>query len=100
LSANDQSSTKDVLNFLIQFYSDFPEYQKNPLYLYGFRYGGIYAPLLAWDMHSYNLEKNLTGETSFLFPFKGFIVVNAVTDYRSDPSIYTMEMLNAFNIIP
>jgi hypothetical protein len=51
-------------------------------------------------MHSFNLEKNLTGDNSLIFPLKGFIVENAVTDYRSDPSIYTMEMLYAFSLIP
>jgi len=56
--------------------------------------------MLAWQMHSFNLEKNLTGDTSMIFPLKGFIVENAVTDYRSDPNIYSMEMLYAFSIIP
>jgi hypothetical protein len=51
-------------------------------------------------MHSFNLEKNLTGDTSMIFALKGFIVENAVTDYRSDPNIYTMEMLYTFNLIP
>lgn len=99
-SANDHSNAKDMLNFMIQFYSDFPEYKMNPLYLSGVSYGGIYAPLLAWHMHTYNLEKNLTGETTMVIPLKGFIVANAVTDYRSDPNIYSIEMLNAFNLIP
>ena len=35
-----------------------------------------------------------------MIPLKGVIVANAVTDYRSDPNIQTMEMLNAFNLIP
>ena len=51
-------------------------------------------------MHSYNLEKNLTGDASLIIPLKGFIVANAITDYKSDPNIYTMEMLYAFNLIP
>ena len=72
----------------------------NPLYLSGVSYGGVYAPLLAWKMHIYNNEKNLTGETSLIIPLKGFIVANAVTDYKSDPNIYSDEMLNAFNLIP
>jgi len=48
----------------------------------------------------YNLEKNLTGEGSMIIPLKGFIVANAVTNYRSDPNIYSIDMLNAFNLIP
>jgi hypothetical protein len=31
---------------------------------------------------------------------KGLIVSNAVTDYRSDPNIFTMKVLNEFNAIP
>lgn len=72
----------------------------NPLYLSGVSYGGVYAPLLAWKMHIYNNEKNLTGETSLIIPLKGLIVANAVTDYKIDPNIYSVEMLNAFNLIP
>jgi carboxypeptidase C (cathepsin A) len=100
ISANDLSNSMDMLKLMIQFYNDFPEYKNNPLYISGISYGGIYSPMLAWQMHSYNLEKNLTGDTSLIFPLKGFIVENAVTDYRSDPNIYTMEMLYAFNLIP
>jgi carboxypeptidase C (cathepsin A) len=100
MSANDNSNAIDMLKFMIQFYTDFPEYKMNPLYLSGVSYGGIYVPLLAWHMHTYNLEKNLTGDNSLIIPLKGFIVANAVTDYRSDPNIYSMEMLYAFNLIP
>jgi carboxypeptidase C (cathepsin A) len=100
MSANDHSNAMDMLKLMIQFYSDFPEYKMNPLYLSGVSYGGIYTPLLAWHMHSYNLEKNLTGDTSLIFPLKGFIVANAVIDYRIDPNIYSFEMLYAYNIIP
>ncbi len=64
VKANDHSNAMDMLKLMIQFYSDFPEYKMNPLYLSGVSYGGIYAPLLAWYMHSYNLEKNLTQEYS------------------------------------
>jgi carboxypeptidase C (cathepsin A) len=100
LSVNDHSNAKDMLNFMIQFYSDFPEYKMNHLHLFGVSYGGVYAPLLGWYIHNYNLEKNLTGESSLIIPFKGLIVANAVTDYRIDPHIHTMETLNAFNLIP
>jgi carboxypeptidase C (cathepsin A) len=100
MSANDHSNAMDMLKFMIQFYTDFPEYKMNPLYLSGVSYGGIYVPLLAWHMHTYNLEKNLTGDTSLIIPLKGLIVSNAVFDYRSDPDIYSMEMLYAFNLIP
>ena len=100
MSANDHSNAMDMLKLMIQFYNDFPEYKMNPLYLAGASYGGIYAPLLAWHMHSYNLEKNLTGEETSIIPLKGFIIENGGIDYRSDPNIYSIEMLNAFNVIP
>jgi len=35
-----------------------------------------------------------------IIPLKGFIVANGNTDYKSDPNIFTIEMLNAFNLIP
>ncbi len=50
-------------------------------------------------MHSFNIEKNLTQEYSLIIPLKGFIVANASTDYKSDPNIYSIEMLYAFNLI-
>ena len=35
-----------------------------------------------------------------MLPLNGLIVANGVIDYRSDPNIYTMDVLNEFNVIP
>ena len=51
---NDYSFSRDALSFMKQFYKDFSEFLNNPLYIAGSSYGGIYAPTLAWTIHSYN----------------------------------------------
>ncbi len=37
---------------------------------------------------------------NYQIPLKGLIVANAVIDYRSDPHIFSIELFNAFNLIP
>ncbi len=52
---------------------------------------------MAWYIHNYNLERNITGGTQI--PLKGLIVANAAIEYRSDPQVFSIEMLNAFNLM-
>lgn len=48
---NDDQFAQDALSFATQFFSDWPEYRLNPVFISGHSYGGIYAPYLTWKMH-------------------------------------------------
>lgn len=48
LKHNDLSTSKDALVALQVWYSKFPEFKTNDLYITGESYGGIYVPYLAW----------------------------------------------------
>jgi len=47
-----------LYNFLTQFYTMFPEYQKNEFFASGVSFGGIFAPALAHKIHTENLAGN------------------------------------------
>lgn len=72
---SDESSSQDNLIALTVFYSKFPSFRSNPLYLSGESYAGVYVPWLALKIHDYNQRP-----TSITIPFKGFIIGNACTD--------------------
>jgi carboxypeptidase C (cathepsin A) len=38
------------------FFEDWPEIRGNQLYIAGISYGGIYAPHLAYEIHTFNQE--------------------------------------------
>ena len=59
MTHNDVSATRDSLSFIKQFYADWPELLKNPLFISGWSYGGVFAPYLTWEIHSYNQELGL-----------------------------------------
>ena len=92
------------MSFIKQFYADWPELLSNPLFIAGGSYGGIYAPNLAWAIHSHNQELNLTNAThespKLPFNLKGFIVCNGATDWRKDPHVSAMDLFYHFSIIP
>ena len=48
---NDMSTSKDAFAALQDFFSGFPEWLNNDLYVTGESYAGIYAPYLAWQIH-------------------------------------------------
>jgi carboxypeptidase C (cathepsin A) len=59
-TANDTSTAGDSYNFLLGFYSKFPELKANPFYITGESYAGIYIPMLA-DLISQRRGVNLEG---------------------------------------
>jgi carboxypeptidase C (cathepsin A) len=40
--------SKDLVTALLDFYTKFPEFLPNELYVSGESYGGIYVPYLSW----------------------------------------------------
>ena len=97
----DVSQSEDLLNAIIDFYNGYPEYLNNDLYITGESYAGVYAPYLAWQLHQWNQRAKLdkTGNTP-IYPLKGFIVGNGVTNYHLDCEASLTETMANFNLIP
>jgi hypothetical protein len=62
------------------------------MFMSGVGFGGVFASLMALNVHRLNKEKELYGENSII-NLKGLFVANAVVDFRSDPSTNTIDML-------
>ena len=73
---------------LLQFYNKFPEFLVNDLYVTGESYAGIYVPYLVWKIDAYNQ----IDDRNFTINLKGFIVGNAVTNWKwdGDPALIDM----------
>ena len=63
ISHSDVSSTIDSINFIKQFFADWPERLDNPLFIAGWSYGGVFAPYHAWAIHQHNQELLLRNAT-------------------------------------
>jgi hypothetical protein len=66
----------------MHFFQKFPKMADNPIYLAGDLYGGIYVPYLAWRIHEYNTNAEITKKTKI--PFKGIMVGNPTTHWEYD----------------
>ena len=75
---------------MAKFYESWPELKRNPLYVGGVSYGGLYAPRLAYAIHSSLKDVNL----------RGVINANGILDYRYDPHVTTTENLLYYGLIP
>ena len=51
---NDTGTAADNLAAVIQWFSKYPEYQKNDFWITGESYAGIYIPTLAYNIYNYN----------------------------------------------
>lgn len=69
------------------------------MYFSGVGFGGVFASLMALNVHRLNKEKELYGENTQI-NLKGLFVANGVVDFRSDPSTNTIDMLYQYSIIP
>ncbi|CAD8082431.1 unnamed protein product [Paramecium sonneborni] len=79
ITFNDQQTADDNLKIIQEFYSSYPEYQKNPLWLAGESYGGAYIPLLAEKIKKFNdLEVAVIN-------LKGMMIGNGVTNLTHLP---------------
>lgn len=85
LFTDDDQAATDNLNAVISFFNKFPEYKKNDFHITGISYAGIYVPMLANSILTYNLKV----ESSQVIHLKGFIVGNPYTNPQIDSkSIY------------
>ena len=82
LQTGDKQTAEDNYAFIQGFFSRFPEYAKNSLYISSESYGGHYMPTLAKEIVNMNTE----GKNPIL-NFKGFAVGNPFTTvYSAIPS--------------
>lgn len=91
---NDIQTSLDYFDALMHFFKKFPKMADNPIYLAGDLYGGIYVPYLAWRIHEYNTNAEITKVTKI--PFKGIMVGNPTTHWEYDTlnSMYPWAYMN------
>jgi len=71
---NDKITANDSRNFLLKFFTAYPEFSKNDFYIAGESYAGIYVPTLAQQVYIGN------NNPKQYINLKGYLVGNGVTD--------------------
>lgn len=59
LPSNQEEFARDLYEFLLQWFTLFPEYQKNDFYAFGESYGGKWVPTISKKIHDENLNATL-----------------------------------------
>ena len=80
---DDTTSAQDNLNGILAWFEKFPEFKGHDLYISGESYGGIYVPLVSYNIDQYNTQY-AADDTVFKPNLKGFMVGNGVTDWSYD----------------
>lgn len=75
----DLQTASDTHAFLLKWFQDFPEFQKNPFFITGESYAGIYVPTL-----SRNVANGIKAGVKPVINFKGYMVGNGCTDDQFD----------------
>jgi cathepsin A (carboxypeptidase C) len=92
----DLSARIDSMNFIMQFFADWPELKPNPLFIAGWSYGGVFAPNLAYAIHLHNQEQEMLGSINMTLNLKGMIIANGATKWEYTPLIPPVDMLLAY----
>ncbi|XP_062080025.1 serine carboxypeptidase 1-like [Humulus lupulus] len=71
----DKKTALDSHIFLLKWFELYPEYQKNPFFIAGESYAGVYVPTLAFEV-----VKGLDAGATPKINLKGYLVGNGVTD--------------------
>ncbi|KAK9287090.1 hypothetical protein L1049_015501 [Liquidambar formosana] len=83
-TCGDDSTARDMLKFMLQWYEKFPEFKSRDLFLTGESYAGHYIPQLANVLLDYNKESK-----DFKFNIKGVAIGNPLLRVDKDiPSTY------------
>ncbi|KAK9040122.1 hypothetical protein V6N11_015299 [Hibiscus sabdariffa] len=77
VAVDDQTTARDNLLFLRNWYKKFPDYRHRDLYITGESYAGHYIPQLAQLMVEFNKKRNL-------FNLKGIALGNPVLEFTTD----------------
>ena len=87
LYINDDIAAQDNLQALLSFFKKFPSMKGRDFYISGESYGGIYVPMLAYNVIQYN--KNVP--ESQKINLKGILVGNGVADWDYDVDPATLD---------
>lgn len=88
---NDENSGDDNLVAILNILAKFPEINKNPLFISGESYAGIYVPKVSTRLNAY-IVKNKADPTKYIPNFVGFMVGNGVTNWKYDTFPAFIEM--------
>merc|ERR1712216_254528 len=78
----------------------FDEYKGRELWISGESYGGVYVPMLSWQIHEWNNKQIVANTTDKKINLQGFAVGNGVTNWRYDTFPALPATLHGFNMIP
>ncbi|CAG8510515.1 3430_t:CDS:10 [Paraglomus occultum] len=85
---DQKSVAKDLLVFMDEFYSKYPEQRNADLYITGESYAGKYVPSFAYAIHLYNKKMKGDGSYNKIIPLAGVAVGNGLTDPESQVKIH------------
>ena len=89
LYVDDNTTAKDNLQALLSFFEKFPEMKDKDFYISGESYGGIYVPILAYEIIEYNKDLEETEKIKL----KGILVGNGVVDWKYDVNLARMDFI-------
>ncbi|KAJ6814247.1 serine carboxypeptidase 1 [Iris pallida] len=75
----DLQTASDTHQFLLKWFELYPEFLKNPFFIAGESYAGVYVPTLACEV-----AKGIEAGVKPVLNFKGYMVGNGVTDDEFD----------------
>ncbi|KAK1398068.1 Carboxypeptidase [Heracleum sosnowskyi] len=78
-STGDKQTASDTHIFLLEWFKLYPEFLRNPFYIAGESYGGVYTPTLASE-----LVKGIDANVKPKINFKGYMVGNGKTNTEID----------------
>ena len=93
---NDNNTAVWNKDAVLAILAKFPEINKNPLYISGESYGGIYVPKLVEQLDLY-IQSAQPGD--YVPNLKGFMVGNGVTDWKYDTMPAEFEMSYWYGLI-
>jgi hypothetical protein len=84
---SDTSVAEDNFNFLVQFFSEYPEFKTNPLILAGVSYAGVYITSLASVILKRGIDANfrglMLGNPTFRWGVEGDLLRHAPQEIES-----------------
>ena len=98
LDTNDMVQSEDAINALRDWFTKFPEYLSNEVFVSGESYGGIYVPYLAWQIYQNNLQASFNDSLPKI-NLGGTMVGNGATNWSYDVWPSFPQTLANFQII-
>ncbi|CAN6447550.1 unnamed protein product [Victoria cruziana] len=74
-TTGDAKTASDTHQFLLKWFAEYPEFQKNPFLISGESYAGVYVPTL-----SHEVVNGIESGVKPVINFKGYLIGNGVTD--------------------